>query len=196
MEHPGEKPELGGKLPEVFNETDHIPTIQVIPETELIKGKMIGKGSFGIVHECILKQTRAKYALKSFSLDCANPEKRETILRMFERDANILAKLDHPNLVKLIGISKTENEMMMITDLLDGSLSRVLETRLDEVRMKLRSCWFSQTQLVQWCIEILSGLEYLHNIQIAHRDLKVIEHVIPTQSISLRIFWFIMVKQG
>lgn len=88
------------------------------------------------------------------------------------KELEVLKQLDHPNLVTLIGIHESEHEIILLMDLYDSSLDRVLHNRKSEVA-KGTMGWFSEKDMIQWCIQLLDGLAYLHSKHIAHRDLKV-----------------------
>ena len=60
--------------------------------------RVIGAGSFGIVVACRDKQTKEDIALKIASLDRAAPNQAAKSLI---REQTTLAKLDHPNIIKI-----------------------------------------------------------------------------------------------
>ena len=78
-----------------------------------------------------------------------------------------MKRLEHPNIVKLYGISKplNENKIMVLEYLEGGSLYQ----QLHEKKIK-----YSLKQQIELSIDIANGLNYLHsfNPKIIHRDLK------------------------
>lgn len=126
--------------------------------------------------QCRIESTKATYAAKIFHTN-------DTYFKeSFTKEAETLAQLNHPNLVSLIGIHESEEEFIILTDLYDASLKQVLQDR--------RS--ISEPEMVQWCIQILEGLAYIHSKHIAHRDLKVNLMYFYTDPFffSVPIFWF------
>ena len=129
--------------------------------SEWIKGKVIGSGSFGIVHLAMNKATGALFVVKS-------AESRVGI-QCLANEANILENLNSPHIVHCIGreVSNGANGERKLNLFMEymagGSLADVAEKfggALDEnvIRLYIR--------------EILKGLNYLHENGIVHSDLK------------------------
>lgn len=116
--------------------------------------------------QCQIRSTKANYAAKVFDPNLMLSKES------FAREVEVLAQLNHPNLVSLIGIHESEDEIILLTDLFNSSLAQVLQECLSEFNKGNRS-WFPEQEMVQWCIQILEGLAYIHSKHIAHRDLKV-----------------------
>ena len=74
-------------------EIEHEPNIS---DFNIIKE--IGNGSYGKVYLATHKKTKAKYAIKA--IDKLNIENKQE-KKNFNREVEIMYKLDHPNIVKL-----------------------------------------------------------------------------------------------
>jgi serine/threonine protein kinase len=62
-----------------------------------------------------------------------------TILRVFINYANLGSKLSHPNVVQLLGVSLTPNDMYILTEFLEhGSLFDYLHIRKNKLTPALR----------------------------------------------------------
>nr|XP_043629913.1 mitogen-activated protein kinase kinase kinase 17-like [Erigeron canadensis] len=126
-----------------------------------VRGKMIGSGSFGVVHLAIKKSNGALFVVKS-------SESQEGNLSL-EHEAKILEALYSPHIVQCLGkdVSVGENGGMKTSLFIEymaaGSLGDVTERlgrKLDEPVIRA------------YTGEILKGLKYLHDIGIVHGDLK------------------------
>ena len=76
----------------------------------------------------------------------------------------IMKKLQNPNIIKLYGISTTENPIYILTDLMKpGSLLKFLRDSKDSLENDM---------LLQISVEVARGMAYLHTHYIIHRDIR------------------------
>ena len=78
----------------------------------------------------------------------------------FERELDLLARLDHPNLVRLIDRFQTPSGTVGILEFLSG---RTLDLVLDAL---------SPRQVFKLSVQLLAALGAIHDSRIIHRDLK------------------------
>lgn len=102
--------------------------------------------------------------------------KDETVLHRFKREAKILAKLDHPNIIKVLDFG-TENEFFYLSfEYFEGkTLREFLKERLP-----------NQEEFKKIVSQILLGLAYAHQQKIIHRDLKP-ENILINQNFEIKI---------
>lgn len=111
----------------------------------------------------------------------------------FEMEATILSRVQHPNIVRLLG-SGVSPRRFLILELLDGgSLSHALGIRPDANKRYIKRK-FTYKQTLQMARSIASALDYLHNrwnghIHIIHRDLKP-DNIGWTSDGQLKVFDF------
>ena len=136
----------------------------------------IGKGTFSKVKLGINKSTGEKVAIKI--LEKRKIKSKTDIIRV-ERELNILRKINHINLVKIIQTKEDQNNIYIIMEFInyDLFLHIVNNKRLDE---KESSFYFFQ---------LITGLEYIHSLNIVHRDLKP-ENLLITKKNILKIIDF------
>lgn len=92
---------------------------------------------------------------------------RSTIVRNFEREANLLATLDHPAIPRIYDYFSYNDRSYLILEYING---KDLEAILSETEGFL-----PEERVVQWGIELCDVLSYLHNHKpepIIFRDMK------------------------
>ncbi|OAO14910.1 calcium-dependent protein kinase [Blastocystis sp. ATCC 50177/Nand II] len=123
----------------------------------------LGVGATGPIRAVVNKATGGKFAMKTIRMTGLAPEKRERLIQ----EVLILARLHHPNIVKLYEVYETPDAMYLIMELLSGG---ELYTRLVNSPMGKFSEEYSKGVIKQ----ILNAIAYLHETKnIAHRDLKL-----------------------
>ena len=127
-----------------------------------IKGK-IGEGMFGKVKLGIHLFTKEKVAIKIFDKGKIKKDKEQEYI---EREISILKKLNHYNIIKLYNIIHTDNFIFLIQEYVpNGELLHFLESS-ENINL-------SEKDICKIYQQIISGIEYLHEVGIAHRDLKL-----------------------
>ena len=137
----------------------------------IIKEKL-GEGAFGSVRLGINKQTGEKVAIKI--LEKNKIKKYEDKLRI-QREVDLLKKLRHPNIVRLYSIIETEKQILLITEYIKG------KELFHYILLKKK---LSEEEACYYFNQIVSGVEYLHRLKIAHRDIKS-ENLIIEQNTKL-----------
>ncbi|MFY9255061.1 MAG: protein kinase, partial [Fuerstiella sp.] len=89
--------------------------------------RQIGVGGMGIVYSAIYPVNGKKVALKVLAPGLMSDEK---LMKRFEREIDILKRLDHPNIVKYYGGGTENNQRYYAMEFIDGgSLQQVLKRR-------------------------------------------------------------------
>ena len=141
--------------------------------------KKIGTGAAGAVH-------------KSTWLGLQSATKMVGVLPNFRKEAGILACLGHPNLIKYIccgrfdeihegnqdGSSNVSKNLFLVMELMDISLSGLLKKQ----KMSL-----SYLVAIDMMHEIARGMCYLHDMHVAHLDLKPSNVLLSSVSTLARV---------
>lgn len=143
---------------------------EVIKERYRIK-RVIGQGGMGQVYLAEdLRLEGRLCALKAVSYDENLPDDVIKQTReQFEREATVLARLDHPNLPKVSDFFSAEERDYLVMDFVPG---KDLKTLMNE--MKQKGQFLSERDVLSWADQIADALSYLHQQQpsILHRDIK------------------------
>ena len=97
----------------------------------------------------------------------------------FCREAGLLAQLHHPNIVQFFGVSIHNDNLYLVTEFCKFNLREAIED--DEVWLVL-----PDTEKLKIALGIASGICYLHQRGIAHRDLKP-PNVLLTEMLSVKL---------
>jgi serine/threonine protein kinase len=119
----------------------------------------IGRGGMGVVYEAEDTKLARKVAIKVLpEIFTADPER----LARFEREARVLASLNHPNIAAIYGVEEADGRRFLILELVEGE---TLAERLVKGPLS-----FEETLDV--CRQIAEALEGAQEKNIIHRDLK------------------------
>ncbi|KAI9480297.1 MAG: kinase-like domain-containing protein [Benjaminiella poitrasii] len=120
-------------------------------------GNCIGKGQFGSVYRTLDLSNGEVVAIKRVKLE------DESLYKEIMKEVNILKALSHSNVVKYIGFIPTQDYLNIVLEYAEnGSLLATLKA----------FGAFPEKLVASFCIKILKGLEYLHENQVVHCDLK------------------------
>ena len=133
---------------------------------DLVLIQKIGKGAFGEVFLTNKKGSKQQFATKKVQKRVALQEKAK---KYFNNEIFILRNVNHPNIIKLHEIKQNLYNFYIVFDYCNGGdLSSCLKKYMKNNENKP----FTQ-EIVQYIMrQVVSGLQYLHNKKILHRDLK------------------------
>ena len=81
-------------------------------------GRILGKGSFGEVHECLNTQTNVKCAIKIVKKEYIG--KHQVLVDLMEQELEVLQKTDHPHIVRVLELLHDEVNFYIVTELVTG----------------------------------------------------------------------------
>lgn len=123
-------------------------------------GKTLGTGAFSKVKLATDTNTGIQYAIKIISREMVVKQQMEEQLK---KEINIMHKLKHPNIIELVEVLQTKNNIYMVLEYISGGelFDRIVKAkRFDE---KTARSFFQQ---------LINGIMYCHQNGVAHRDLK------------------------
>lgn len=140
--------------------------------------KVLGQGGFGITYLAIQVRLDRKVAIKEFFMKdfCERNEatsqvtlgttgSRETVnscRKKFLKEAKHIAKLDHPNIIRIIDVFDENSTSYYVMEYIEGgSLSN-----------KLGTTGLSMSDATRYILQVAEALKYIHKQNIAHLDIK------------------------
>ncbi|KAK1440327.1 hypothetical protein QVD17_06152 [Tagetes erecta] len=122
------------------------------------KGDFLGSGSFGDVYEGF-NELGYFFAVKEVSF--FDDASQESIIQL-EQEVSLLSELHHENIVQYLATDRDDGKLYIFLELVTkGSLANIYQ------RFRLQD-----TQVSAYSRQVLSGLNYLHERKVVHRDLK------------------------
>ena len=133
---------------------------ETVSLNDLLFIKEIGKGNYGSVSLVMNKKTKFPYAIKAISNQLIV---RDDLSENIVLEKNILLKIDHPFIVKLVKSLKDENNVYFLLEYVKGK-------ELFEVIRDIGYLTKEQTNF--YIASIMTAINYLHERKIIYRDIK------------------------
>uniref|UniRef100_A0AAY4BM16 non-specific serine/threonine protein kinase n=1 Tax=Denticeps clupeoides TaxID=299321 RepID=A0AAY4BM16_9TELE len=131
------------------------------------------RGRFGVIRECRENATGNLFMAKIVPYE---PENKQTVLQEYD----ILKSLHHDKIMALHEAYVTPRYLVLIAEFCAGK--EILYSLTDRFR-------YSEDDVVGYVVQILQGLDYLHNRRILHLDLKT-DNIIVTYMNVVKIIDF------
>jgi|RhiMetdeSRZDD1v2_1073273.scaffolds.fasta_scaffold108102_2 eukaryotic-like serine/threonine-protein kinase len=120
---------------------------------------LLGTGGMGEVYRARDERLRRDVALKVLPASIAQDADR---LRRFESEARAASALNHPNIVTVHDIGKSNGTTYMAMEFIDGA----------SLRQMLANGALPEKKMLEVAVQIADGLAKAHSAGIVHRDLK------------------------
>jgi len=120
----------------------------------------LGSGGMGAVYRCTDKVTARTVAVKVL----ASQRAISKLIIRFQTEAKAIARLEHPNIVKLYSMSVDDAGVpYIVMEYVDGvPLSELIS----------RDGVLAQEKVYEIATQLCDALQYAHSIGVVHRDLK------------------------
>lgn len=131
------------------------------------RGQLIGKGSYGRVYLGINLTTGDFLAVKQVEVNQKtvgnDKDKMKEMVAALDQEIDTMQHLEHPNIVQYLGCERKEYSISIFLEYISGGSVGSCLRKHGKFEESLVSSLTRQT---------LSGLKYLHNEGVLHRDLK------------------------
>lgn len=134
---------------------------------------LLGKGSFSKVYKAINTENNEMCAIKVINIEYLDRYKNRIVAEL-----NIIKKLNHENVLKFKEIIKCKNNICMICELCDTTLSKIMDNSMTE--KEIHNIFF----------QIMDGIKYLYDNKIFHRDIKPDNILMKNDKIKIADFGF------
>src|SRR5690349_12288183 len=122
----------------------------------------IGQGAMGVVYKAVDPIIDRTVAIKTINLNLSRQELEEYEAR-FQQEIKAAGRLNHPNIVTIYDVGKTESVAYMAMEFLEGSELKDIIASGDLLPPE---------QVVDIISQVADGLWFAHQQDIVHRDVK------------------------
>ena len=161
-----------------------------VPKCSITYKHQIGQGNFGVVFYAkaeglVEDEKETEVAVKTLKEDTSGQAVDD-----FVREAKLMFSFDHPNIVKIFGVSMEDMPYYLIFEYMDkGDLTQFLRSNASSLQRRLMNPFdgrprsrtestlsdeppsLSVEQLTDMCKQIAGGMVYLSELNHVHRDL-------------------------
>ncbi|KAJ3485630.1 hypothetical protein NLI96_g4832 [Meripilus lineatus] len=149
---------------------------KVVPQALMLAGSIVSEihfiagGGFADVFQGIYQQVPV--AIKRLRIFQVSDESaRERNRKAFYKEALIWHQLDHPHILPFPGVIEDESGIilsMVLPWMENGNVRQYLNKKMKEAQFRARYI----PSIIQWLLEIVQGLAYLHLEGVVHGDLR------------------------
>ena len=158
---PTDAPTAGFAPPttDALTRTNPADPFGVLPAGGYVYGRLLGQGGMGCVYQAVRVSTGQTVAVKKLRAERYFPG----LIQRFVREARILDKLNHPNVVRLLDFVPAAGDPHIVMEFVDG-LS--LADRLTDGRP------LAADTAARLIADAARGVQAVHEAGVIHRDLK------------------------
>ncbi|EER26354.1 Protein kinase domain containing protein [Coccidioides posadasii C735 delta SOWgp] len=164
-------PKPGSRLSDLDPLPQHPVPQEKLPQRQatfrIIRGQLIGKGTYGRVYLGMNAETGEILAVKQVEVNQKaagyDKDRIKEMVQAMDHEIDTMQHLEHPNIVQYLGCHRSELSMSIYLEYIPGG--------------SIGSCLrkhgkFEESVVQSLTIQTLRGLAYLHDKGILHRDLK------------------------
>lgn len=122
--------------------------------------EVLGEGGMGIVFKGVHERLGQVVAIKMLHPTLITEER---IKSRFVREAQALARLNHPYIVRLFQFVNRDDDCFIVMEFMDG---RTIDQLMDEIGI------VPEAKAAEYYVQVLAAMHYAHSLGIIHRDIK------------------------
>ncbi|KAI9981735.1 hypothetical protein PInf_009500 [Phytophthora infestans] len=152
-----------------------------IPTEKLTRGKLLNKGGYGMVY-------RGSYRGEAVAIKTLLPEQGKTLAQInsFLSEIKIMAALEHPRVVRLIGVAwDSLADLCSVAEYMEGGDLRTLLNYFEYHECRPHGFDLEKARIA---LHVAHSLTYLHSLDplVLHRDLKS-KNILLTEDLEAKI---------
>lgn len=136
-----------------------------VDRSQLLIGHKFAAGAYSRLFHGIYKEEPVAVKFIRLPDDGEDAELTARLQKQFTVEVTILARLNHRNVIKLVGACSCPPVFCVITEFLSGGSLRSFLRKLDCKQLPLE-------KIISIALDIAHGLEYVHAQGVIHRDVK------------------------
>ncbi|XP_064393526.1 serine/threonine-protein kinase Nek11-like [Halichondria panicea] len=184
QDYPGANGDMGNGR---RGSTSSLEPKKVMANRYQMEGKL-GSGAFGTAFLVLdLKSNNEKKVLKQIPVADMQPD--DTVDAV--REARLLAKLDHPSIVKFQDSFMEKECFCIVTENCEGG---DLDAKIQLWKQGGRR--FDESLIIDWFIQLTTAIKYIHDRRVLHRDLKARNIFLKNNLIKLGDFGISRILMG
>ncbi|XP_062554619.1 testis-specific serine/threonine-protein kinase 1-like [Armigeres subalbatus] len=163
---------------------EQIPDAQALKSRGYLLGRRIAKGTFATVLRAKFYDPKAAGDGLPLGLDMAckivdeSKSKDEDFVKKFlPRELRILQRIDHPNIIQVHSIVRRKSRVFIFMRLAE---------RGDLLSFIRKNGALSEDTSRLWFYQMADAIQYLHQLNIAHRDLKC-ENMLISNNMNIKL---------
>lgn len=166
-----------------LNQSENSLKGKLVGEFEIIEEIGVGEGGSGRIYLAQDTSLNRKVVLKSLSLEhIAN----EDLFRRFKKEAEIVAPLNHHNIVAIYKTHQENNTFYIVMEHIEGeSLRQYLSKQIKPLELQ---------EALNIAIQIAEALAFAHEKGVIHRDIKPENIIIPFENRPIKVLDFGIAK--
>lgn len=157
-----------------FDDKIIVEEVSGAKEIRYEKVRILGRGTFSKVYQCVQVDTKTTYAIKVVSKSFLL---KFNLREQFTKEIKIHFMMEHQNIIKLVKVFENRAFIFMVLEFSEnGTIADLIERRktLSEVEMRYYFRW------------LIEGVQYIHDKGVVHRDLKP-ANLIISNNMELKI---------
>ncbi|XP_075972234.1 testis-specific serine/threonine-protein kinase 3-like [Anticarsia gemmatalis] len=151
--------------------------LMVLQERGFILEKIIGEGSYAKVYKSTHMVDETRHVIMACKVIDTAQAPRDYLNKFLPRELDILIRVNHPHIVHVSNIFQRRAKYFIFLRFAENG---------DLLDFLTQNGAVPENQCRLWMRQIISGLHYIHTMNIAHRDLKC-ENILITANYNVKI---------
>lgn len=151
--------------------------LMILQEKGFILEKIIGQGSYAKVYKSTHMLDETRHIILACKVIDTAQAPRDYLTKFLPRELDVLIRVNHPHIVNVSNIFQRRAKYFVFLRFAENG---------DLLDFLTKNGAVPENQSRLWMRQIISGLLYLHTMNIAHRDLKC-ENILITANYNVKI---------